>query len=603
MPRARGPHSLRPWNQPTIAPARQRGGRLASAAPVRPSQRRTRIAADAGSAASGSRAAARAARRTIALRRRTPAPSRRAPSRTPAAVPARWCHTYCAAPSAVPASPAAGWTKTSLKPVSREDLAVGDRVQRAAAGQAQRRQPGPPLQPAQRGGRRPPRRRPAARRARSWSPLGRARRPGARAGPNSLVEALATRAGPSDGLAVVPGHGHALARRGGRSRGRSRSGRRRARRTIWRSCGQERGPAVGGQAHHLVLVAVLREAEELRDRRVEDAERVREHHLVQRPRGACRGPPRSCDDTKSPKPSTVRQAASSKGEQKKAEARWARWCSTLWTVPAKRPPRGRAARERPRSATWRMVLQAGREIAARPGRRRKAKQHLVQQVRARVARDRDVRDVRQVGTRLLPARRAMARAGKPAQCLMRLSRSSSTPARSAPSRSRTAAESPWKALMPRTSIRQEATALAVQPVAEDRQRPQPGPRQAARLEAARRARRVSTAGRVPVPSRAARPSATNGRSGPRIQRSMGRTKPRLPPSRSRRRQESRRRPASAGPCSLASGRRAAAWLRRQDSHQLVVEERHAQLQRVGHGHGVGVAQQRAAHVPAELQER
>ena len=39
--------------------------------------------------------------------------------------------------------------------------------------------------------------------------------------------------------------------------------------------------AVGREAHHLALVAVLREAEPLRDRGVEDPERVREEHAVE----------------------------------------------------------------------------------------------------------------------------------------------------------------------------------------------------------------------------------------------------------------------------------------------------------------------------------
>ena len=41
------------------------------------------------------------------------------------------------------------------------------------------------------------------------------------------------------------------------------------------------GVAVGREAHHLALVAVLREAEPLRDGRVEDPERVREEHAVE----------------------------------------------------------------------------------------------------------------------------------------------------------------------------------------------------------------------------------------------------------------------------------------------------------------------------------
>ena len=73
------------------------------------------------------------------------------------------------------------------------------------------------------------------------------------------------------------------------SRGRARSSRRRA-------CTSSRiarqvalGVAVRREAHHLALVAVLREAEPLRDRRVEDPERVRERARGRAPRAGCRG--------------------------------------------------------------------------------------------------------------------------------------------------------------------------------------------------------------------------------------------------------------------------------------------------------------------------
>jgi len=42
--------------------------------------------------------------------------------------------------------------------------------------------------------------------------------------------------------------------------------------------GHARGRAVGRKPHHLVLVAVMGKAEILRERLVEDAERVREMH-------------------------------------------------------------------------------------------------------------------------------------------------------------------------------------------------------------------------------------------------------------------------------------------------------------------------------------
>ena len=60
---------------------------------------------------------------------------------------------------------------------------------------------------------------------------------------------------------------------------------------------------VGGEAHHLVLVAVLGEAEVLRDGRVEDAERVRERHLAAR---SVRADPPRAPTSRSPCPRTRR---------------------------------------------------------------------------------------------------------------------------------------------------------------------------------------------------------------------------------------------------------------------------------------------------------
>src|SRR6185295_2226857 len=88
--------------------------------------------------------------------------------------------------------------------------------------------------------------------------------------------------------------------------------------------------------------------------------------------------------------------------------------------------------------------------APRPGRRRKAKRALS---------SRCARGSREMATCATPARSVapsvrtarIAPAGKPAQCLTRLSRSSSTPAIRIPSRSSTAAASAWKALTPRMS--------------------------------------------------------------------------------------------------------------------------------------------------------
>ena len=72
--------------------------------------------------------------------------------------------------------------------------------------------------------------------------------------------------------------------------------------------------AVGREAHELVLAAVHLEAAEVRERRVEKAERVRETQLATACRAGCRCPIPSDDVAHSPTPSIVRMAASSYGD-------------------------------------------------------------------------------------------------------------------------------------------------------------------------------------------------------------------------------------------------------------------------------------------------
>ena len=52
-------------------------------------------------------------------------------------------------------------------------------------------------------------------------------------------------------------------------------------------------------------------------------------------------------ETKSPNPSMAATAASSNGEQKKALARWAGWCSTLWSRRERRRRDAERVGERP----------------------------------------------------------------------------------------------------------------------------------------------------------------------------------------------------------------------------------------------------------------
>ena len=80
--------------------------------------------------------------------------------------------------------------------------------------------------------------------------------------------------------------------------------------------------AVRREAHHLELVAVVGKAEVLRDGEVEQAERVGEEHV---PSTDSREPATRPHDvlTKSPKPSMAQTAASSKGDTNAALARCA----------------------------------------------------------------------------------------------------------------------------------------------------------------------------------------------------------------------------------------------------------------------------------------
>ena len=80
---------------------------------------------------------------------------------------------------------------------------------------------------------------------------------------------------------------------------------------------------VSGKAHDFVFVAEAGESQILGERGVVLPQRVGEVHAAQHLEPVA--PPTAIIvETKSPKPSTVRQAASSNGEQKKAEAMWAR---------------------------------------------------------------------------------------------------------------------------------------------------------------------------------------------------------------------------------------------------------------------------------------
>ena len=111
----------------------------------------------------------------------------------------------------------------------------------------------------------------------SWSAVSSAS--GVARRPEHLLQLSARRAGRSEG---VPSSQvmSTLPCGAGSSRGRARTGRRFGR-TSRCSSSEEARRAVRREAHHLALVAVAREAEPLRDRGVEDPERVREEHALE----------------------------------------------------------------------------------------------------------------------------------------------------------------------------------------------------------------------------------------------------------------------------------------------------------------------------------
>ena len=184
---------------------------------------------------------------------------------------------------------------------ARVDLAVGHRIHARSRRRAQRSSSGSARAARRAGGRRPPRTSPAPS-ARCRGGAARAARPAARAGPSSASSAGANSV-PTDGLAAVPlvvdllavmaevvevelegpvvAQPHDLAHRVEVAR-----------------------LAVGREAHHLVLVAVVREAQVLRERLVEDAERVREVDALRRRRSRVPRPTPHAALAKSPKPST-----------------------------------------------------------------------------------------------------------------------------------------------------------------------------------------------------------------------------------------------------------------------------------------------------------
>ncbi len=129
LPSARAPHSMRPWNQPTMSPAARRRGRgLAQRGFI--GQRRPR-----GAPLLDDLARRGSPRAMVSASYSVPqyeCSMRELIARRPVA-----CHASSAAPSAVPLSPAAGWMKTCLERRVRPDLSVGDAVHRAPAGEAQ----------------------------------------------------------------------------------------------------------------------------------------------------------------------------------------------------------------------------------------------------------------------------------------------------------------------------------------------------------------------------------------------------------------------------------------------------------------------------------
>jgi hypothetical protein len=129
QPRARGPNSIRPWNQPHYLLGLDESDDLGSSSPSSAMFRKTAPAVlEEGpiSSSENSRPEQRSALRVgdCAVRSR----------------PSSWCQTKSAAPSAPPASPPPAGSRSARKG-PRAGCAVADAVQRHPAGQAEIRHP------------------------------------------------------------------------------------------------------------------------------------------------------------------------------------------------------------------------------------------------------------------------------------------------------------------------------------------------------------------------------------------------------------------------------------------------------------------------------
>ena len=193
LPSARGPNSIRPWNQPTTSPAAIRSATSANSAS---SSSRSRVQAGSGE------------RGRALVVRSTPARCRRAPSRTRAGARAPGARRGAPRRPRCPSRRPPAGRRRSSNGVSRPDAPVGDRVQRHAAREAE------------------PRRARCAPRARStrwryasssiaWSDAATSScsavssDSGSRAGP-STSSSRPEKSVPIVGRAVVPGHVHAF---------------------------------------------------------------------------------------------------------------------------------------------------------------------------------------------------------------------------------------------------------------------------------------------------------------------------------------------------------------------------------------------------------
>ena len=130
-PSARGPNSIRPWNQPDDLLLGEQPRRLRVA--HRSSRRSARRRAPAAVERRLDLVVAKAGPEVRALHARRASPRRRARSLPSTCVPDARAPT----PSAPPASPAAGWIQMSLERPLAQQPAVGDAVERHAAGQAE----------------------------------------------------------------------------------------------------------------------------------------------------------------------------------------------------------------------------------------------------------------------------------------------------------------------------------------------------------------------------------------------------------------------------------------------------------------------------------